>query len=165
MNEDQVHDAAEREMDLYRAEITRITAAPAMGELTAFGMAIQEAQRDRAEALARAGAAEAELAALADRIGAAIRAAVEAERERAERAEAEAGRLRDLLAGQGRAGEAKEYLSHGEAARRLRVHPRTLQRWEAEQVIAADRTAGNHRRYRAGDVERLRRKREGGGGS
>jgi excisionase family DNA binding protein len=134
--------------------------APSPAGPAAFAAAMERALT---AALARAEAAEAELAALADRIGAAIRAAA-AERERAERAEAEAGRLRDLLAGQGRAGEAKEYLSHGEAARRLQVHPRTLQKWEAEKVIAADRTAGNHRRYRAGDVERLRRKREAPGG-
>lgn len=110
----------------------------------------------------RADKAEAELDALADRLGTVIRAATEAEAARAETAEAEAARLRELLTRQGRGGEAREFLPPAEAARRLGVHVRTLTRLEGEGMVEAERKPNGQRRYRAVSVEALRRRREGG---
>lgn len=58
------------------------TVAVSDAELITFGLVMEEAQVTLASALLRAEAAEAELAALADRLGAVIRSAVTAERER-----------------------------------------------------------------------------------
>jgi excisionase family DNA binding protein len=98
----------------------------------------------------RADRAETELAALADQLGAAV---------------AETGRLRALLAVQGRAGEAEEHegtaegeeetLTPGEVARLFRVDPKTVTRWEAAGRLTSARTPGGHRRYRAREVRRL----------
>ena len=46
-------------------------------------------------------------------------------------------------------------LSVGEAAARLGVAARTVQRWEAAGLIEATRTPAGHRRYKAEDVEAL----------
>jgi excisionase family DNA binding protein len=73
--------------------------------------------------------------------------------------EAEAERLRALLEDQGRGGEAQEFLTRSEAARRLGVHPQTLRNLEDAGELTVTRTLGGHRRYYAGQVGELRRKR------
>lgn len=49
-----------------------------------------------------------------------------------------------------------ELLPIGEAARLLGVSVRTLQRWENAGKVPAGRNAGNQRRFRRDDLERLR---------
>ena len=85
-----------------------------------------------------------------------------AETERRERAEAEASRLRGLLEEQGRGDEAQEYLTPGEAARRLQVHPRTLLALEKAGDLEVSRTPGGHRRFLTASVGELRAKRRAG---
>jgi excisionase family DNA binding protein len=110
--------------------------------------------------LARARRAEDELFALEGRLASSIDAALKVERERAVRAEAEAARLRDLLADRDRDGD--EYLTPGDAARRLRVHPRTLIALEKAGDLEVSRTPGRHRRFLTASVEELRQKRKAG---
>lgn len=50
-----------------------------------------------------------------------------------------------------------QYLTSAQAARRLRVSPSTVRRYEREGRLPATLTAGGHRRYDPGDVERLAR--------
>lgn len=50
-----------------------------------------------------------------------------------------------------------QYLTSAQAARRLRVSPSTVRRYEREGRLSATLTAGGHRRYDPGDVERLAR--------
>lgn len=49
------------------------------------------------------------------------------------------------------------YLTSAQAGRRLRVSPSTVRRYEREGRLSATLTAGGHRRYDPGDVERLAR--------
>lgn len=55
-----------------------------------------------------------------------------------------------------------ELLYPSQAARRLRVHPDTLTWWNNKNLIAAEKTPRGHRRYRASEVERVRKEREQG---
>lgn len=48
-----------------------------------------------------------------------------------------------------------ELLSIGEAARRLGVHPNRLRAWERQGLLKPVRLPSGHRRYRAGDIERI----------
>ena len=130
----------------------------------AAGLLLERAQDAIAFQAERADRAEIELAALAGSTGTLVAAAGAAGRERAEAAEAEVARLRDLLAGQGRAAEAQEYLAPAIAARRLGVRTERLIVWEREGKLTAVRTERGHRRYRADSVEKLRRERERGAG-
>ena len=50
-----------------------------------------------------------------------------------------------------------QYLTSAQAARRLRVSPSTVRRYEREGRLSATLTAGGHRRYDPEDVERLAR--------
>lgn len=56
--------------------------------------------------------------------------------------------------------DVREYLTPAEAGAVLGVLPLTVRRWEAAGKIEGTRTPGGHRRYRAGNVEALRRQRE-----
>ena len=47
------------------------------------------------------------------------------------------------------------WLSLGEAARRLNVHPTTLRRWASNGDIPVMMTPGGHRRFAAADVDRI----------
>jgi len=47
-------------------------------------------------------------------------------------------------------------LTSAEAAQRLGVGASTIKRWAESGLIACERTAGRHRRFRLGEVERLR---------
>ncbi|MCZ6765332.1 MAG: helix-turn-helix domain-containing protein, partial [bacterium] len=47
------------------------------------------------------------------------------------------------------------WLSLGEAARRLNVHPTTLRRWASNGDIPVMVTPGGHRRFAPADVERI----------
>lgn len=49
-------------------------------------------------------------------------------------------------------------LTPAQVAERFGVHTRTVARWADEGQIDAYKTLGGHRRYRAGDVERLARR-------
>ena len=50
-----------------------------------------------------------------------------------------------------------ELITPGEVCRRLGIDLRSLARWaDAGKITVASRTQGNHRRYRADDVEALR---------
>lgn len=120
--------------------------APGGGAEIARDILLERAQDAIAFQAGRAETAEAELDALADALGKAL---------------AEAGRLRALLADQGRADEAKEFLTPAEAALRLQVDPKTVRRCEVTGQLAPVRTLGGHRRYRATEVEALRVKRQG----
>jgi len=51
--------------------------------------------------------------------------------------------------------KARHFVAAGEAARRLGVTPVTIQRWADQGVIAAERTAGGHRRIPVAEVSRL----------
>lgn len=51
----------------------------------------------------------------------------------------------------------EELYSLKEAADLLGVHPGTLRRWSESGKIATVRTAGGHRRFAAGEVQRLRK--------
>lgn len=137
-------------------EVPALTPAQSQLEFL-LGQALEAAAFERA----RAVKAEAELSALGDRLTEAIRTATEAERGRAEAAEAEAARLRALLRGEGHGDSAPELLPPGEAARRLRVHPQTLRALEKTGGLTPVRTPGGSRRYRATEVEEVRRKRAG----
>lgn len=109
MNEDQQYDAAEREMDLYRAEITRITAQrdEARAErddyaarLKAVDQSLSKPATDAdalAAAVRRAETAEASLAGLESRIGRVIAAVVKAEGQRADAARAKLERVREVI--------------------------------------------------------------------
>lgn len=109
----------------------------------------------------RADRAEAELAALGDRLGAAIRSAVEAERARAE---AEIGRLRAVIEERDRY-DAGRLLAPGEVAAVCNVTVKTVTRWADSGKLTAVRRAGGHRRFRGDEVEALRRQRQGHGSS
>jgi two-component system response regulator (stage 0 sporulation protein F) len=50
-----------------------------------------------------------------------------------------------------------QFLTVNEAARKLRVSATTVRNWAAEGRLQEHRTLGGHRRFRAGDVERLAR--------
>jgi DNA-binding transcriptional MerR regulator len=52
--------------------------------------------------------------------------------------------------------EADELLATSDAARVLGVHPKTLRGYEASGLIGSKRTPGGQRRFRLGDLERLR---------
>ncbi len=122
MNEEQLYDAAEREMDLYRAEITRLHAAheaeiatltdqcnrvsetadqlreqlgAVMSDETAA--LLQRAQEAVAFERERADQAEAQLAALEEKLGLAIDGAVQCEQARAEAADAKLDEIRSTL--------------------------------------------------------------------
>jgi excisionase family DNA binding protein len=56
--------------------------------------------------------------------------------------------------------EADRVLTPGEAAAELGIGVQALRYWAKTGKIRALRTAGGHRRYRAADVARLKRKRE-----
>jgi hypothetical protein len=118
--------------------------------------------RERAEAAEAAKRqAKGELAALENRLSLVIAAAVVAEQARAEAAETEAARLRDLLAEQERAaGMDAEYMAPRDAARVLKVDPTTLVTFESAGKLTTVRTPWGHRRYRTADVKALRRERE-----
>ncbi|HSS10539.1 MAG TPA: helix-turn-helix domain-containing protein [Acidimicrobiales bacterium] len=48
-----------------------------------------------------------------------------------------------------------EWLTVGEAAELIGIHPTTLRRYEREGLIKARRTPTNQRRFRRSDVEKL----------
>jgi excisionase family DNA binding protein len=48
-----------------------------------------------------------------------------------------------------------DLLTTGQAAARLGVDVKTLRRWERKGAITSVRTPGNHRRFRAADVDQL----------
>jgi len=51
--------------------------------------------------------------------------------------------------------ESEETLSTAKAARLLEVGPSTVKRWADEGMLPCIRTAGGHRRFRRGDIERF----------
>ncbi|MGV1793679.1 helix-turn-helix domain-containing protein [Rhizobium sp. A37_96] len=51
-----------------------------------------------------------------------------------------------------------EYLTAGNAAKRLRVSPATLQRWVEKGVLIAEKTRGGHRRVPLSEIRRLETK-------
>ncbi|KYC35118.1 DNA invertase [Scytonema hofmannii PCC 7110] len=53
-----------------------------------------------------------------------------------------------------------EYITPGEAARILGVHPQSLRRWEKEEKITAYRTPGNQRRFKQSEIEEFAGKRK-----
>lgn len=57
--------------------------------------------------------------------------------------------------------ESDTWLTLGEAARRLNVHPTTLRRWADNGDIPVMLTPGGHRRFSAGDLDAFARKRHG----
>ncbi|MGO9883195.1 MAG: MerR family DNA-binding transcriptional regulator, partial [Solirubrobacteraceae bacterium] len=59
-------------------------------------------------------------------------------------------------------GDQAHELSIGEAARVLGVSVRTVRRWHADGVLAVERTAGGHRRFRLEEMLELRVKRDRG---
>jgi hypothetical protein len=131
------------------------------GELVAFGFAMDEARTALAAALRRAETAETELHALAGRIGDVMRAAVEAERERAA---AEIGRLRAELAERDRVdGLDGEWTTPANAARALGTAPATLTVLADRGIlVTAPRSAGGHRRYLTSSVRALMAGQAGG---
>ena len=50
-----------------------------------------------------------------------------------------------------------EFISIGQAARLLGVHPDTLRLWEKNGQIKPVRTKGNHRRYRVTDIREMQK--------
>ncbi len=52
----------------------------------------------------------------------------------------------------------EKLLSPSEVARLFGVHPKTVARWAEAGQLTPYRTLGGHRRYRAGEVEKLLRK-------
>ena len=48
-----------------------------------------------------------------------------------------------------------QLLTPAEAAKLRRVSPRSLRRWNALGLLAAERTPGGHRRYRLSEVRSL----------
>jgi hypothetical protein len=165
---------------------------PSAGELVAFGLVMEEAQRALAASLARTEALEAELAALADSTGTLIATAVATERaraeaaeakaaayenavswgasctscaalldscieetERREKAEAEAARLRALLAA--RAASVVRLLTAAEAAERLGVEAHVVAHMGTTGRLLSCRTPGGTRRYFPAEVDALRR--------
>jgi excisionase family DNA binding protein len=50
---------------------------------------------------------------------------------------------------------APEYISAGQAAKRLHCHIDTIRRWERAGVIRAWRTPGNQRRFKLSDIDAL----------
>lgn len=51
-------------------------------------------------------------------------------------------------------------LTPSEVAKRFKVDPKTVTRWAKAGKLSSIRTLGGHRRYRADEVEELRRKGE-----
>ncbi|MGH9126733.1 MAG: helix-turn-helix domain-containing protein [Acidimicrobiales bacterium] len=49
----------------------------------------------------------------------------------------------------------EQYLSRGEAARRLGVPPRTVQEWARHGKLPCIRTLGGHRRFSPSDVDAI----------
>jgi len=114
------------------------------------------------EVIAGAGTGTA-LAALRDQLAteaARLRGLLAAERERFRRAQAEAKRLRALVARRERARGAEKLLTPAEAAGMLHVHQRTLKRWADAGKVTPAWTAGKHRRYREAEVREMLRARE-----
>lgn len=166
--------------------MTETAVAPVTaGELAAFGLAMDEARAARAAALRRAETAEAELHALAGRIGDVIRAAAEAERKRlrepvegflARYGDSEilmfrvavdlASSIRKLLADpDGKVpvpeGAGEEYLTPAEATAELGVSSSTAYKWAASGRLETVLTPGGTRRYLAAGVRALREERDG----
>ena len=56
---------------------------------------------------------------------------------------------------------AEDWMSLGQAAQRLGVHPSTLRSWADHGHLTAHRTQGGHRRFRRADVEAHLRTRDG----
>ena len=50
---------------------------------------------------------------------------------------------------------AKSYLSCSEAAKILKISPKTIRRWEKNGKIRAIRTQGNHRRFPVSEIRRI----------
>jgi excisionase family DNA binding protein len=55
--------------------------------------------------------------------------------------------------------EGPEWLTLGEASRRLKVHPTTLRRWADEGQVPVMLTPGGHRRFAASDVRHIAERR------
>lgn len=58
-----------------------------------------------------------------------------------------------------------ELLGVSEAARRLKVHPFTLRRWEARGIVSPVRDSSGKRLFMGEDIDRLVRERESVGKS
>lgn len=56
----------------------------------------------------------------------------------------------------------EQLLTPSEVAKLFRVDPKTVTRWAKAGKLSSIRTLGGHRRYRADEVHRLLRERQGG---
>jgi excisionase family DNA binding protein len=51
--------------------------------------------------------------------------------------------------------EQADYITAGEAARRLGVSTKTITRWANDKRLASTRTLGGHRRFAPAEIERV----------